>query len=64
MKCFSIYLSLLALILASSCSQKEEELDYDNMVMADEEDDEWTPGQEQDIKAIADLDPQESIINE
>jgi hypothetical protein len=56
----------LLILTASSCSQKEEEqeLDYDNMVMADEENDEWTPGQEKDVKVIADLDPQEFIIND
>ncbi len=66
MRLFSILVSLLTLMTVSSCTQKEEEqeLDYDHMVMADEEDEEWTPGQENDVKAIADLDPQEFIIND
>jgi hypothetical protein len=43
----------LALLTASSCEKKEEsdEPDYDNMVMADEED-EWTTGQEFNGKLI------------
>ncbi len=65
MKHISILFSLLALITVPSCTQKEEEqeLDYDNMVMADEEE-EWTPGQKNDVKAIADLDPQEFLISD
>jgi hypothetical protein len=66
MKHFSVLFSLLALFVASSCTPKEEEQepDYENMVMADEED-EWTSGQEQDGKAIAgDLEPQEFLIQD
>jgi hypothetical protein len=65
MKKFPILFFLLALIAGSSCTQKEEEqeLDYDNMVMVDEEE-EWTPGNEGDTKTIADLDPQEFIIDD
>lgn len=58
-------LLLLAFFAASSCSQKEEEqeLDYDHMVMLEEED-EWSPGPESDGKEIVDLDLQESIIQD
>jgi hypothetical protein len=64
MKQFPIFFSWLALLALFSCTQKEEEQepDYENMVMADEE--EWTPGQEKDEKTIADLDPQEFIIHD
>lgn len=61
---FSVLFSLLVVSTISSCTPKEEEqeLDYENMVMADEEE-EWTPGQ--DGKVIAgDLDPQEFIIQD
>ncbi|MGC1879164.1 MAG: hypothetical protein WA678_07305 [Rhabdochlamydiaceae bacterium] len=56
--------SLLVLLATSSCSQKEEEqeLDYENMVMVDEEE-EWSTDQV-DGKIIADLDPQEFIIGD
>jgi hypothetical protein len=66
MKHLFILFSLLVFIGVSSCTQKEgeEEPDYDNMVMADEEENEWTPGQEKDAKVVADLDPQEFIIND
>jgi len=64
MKQFPVLFSVLVLLTTSSCTQKEEEQepDYENMVMVDEADDEWTPGQERDEKAIADLDPQEFMI--
>jgi hypothetical protein len=64
MKQFSVLFSLLALLTASSCTQKEEEQepDYENMVMADEED-EWTPGQDEKVIA-GDLDPQEFMIQD
>ncbi len=58
-------LLLLSLCALSSCSKEEDsELDYDNMVMVDEEEDEWTPGQEKDEKIIADIGPQEFIIQD
>lgn len=64
---FSPVLALSMVFIASSCSQKEEEIepDYDNMVMADEEEDGITD-EERDRKVIAgDLpDPQERIILE
>ncbi len=67
MKHLPLLFSLMALFALSSCSQKEEEVepDYDNMVMADEEED-WVSDQERDRKVIAgDLpDPQERIILE
>ena len=65
MKQISILLCSL-LMVATSCTQKEEEqeLDYDNMVMVDEEE-EWIPAQEKHGKAIAgDLDPQEFMIQD
>ena len=67
MKRLPVLFSLLALFALSSCSQKEEEEgpDYDNMVMADEED-HWISDEERDRKVIAgDLpDPRERIILE
>jgi hypothetical protein len=66
MRLLSVLFSLVALF-ASSCSQKQEEEapDYENMVMADDEDD-WVLDEERDRKVIAgDLpDPQELIILE
>ncbi len=66
MRRLPVLLSLMALF-ASSCSQKqeEEEPDYENMVMADEEDD-WISDEERDRKVIASElpDPQELIIFE
>jgi phage-related protein len=66
MKILLLFFPLMAL-LAPSCSQKqdEEEPDYENMVMADEEDT-WISDAERDRKVIAgDLpDPQERIILE
>ena len=60
-----ILFPLLSLLALSSCSKEEDsELDYDNMVMADEDDDEWSPGQEKDEKEIADIGPQEFIIHD
>jgi hypothetical protein len=58
------YSFLVFLLALSSCSQQDEaeEVDYDNLVLLDEEDDEWTPGQDSDSKEIADLDPQEFMI--
>ena len=60
------FLSLLALLALSSCTPKEEESqpDYDNMVMADEEEEEWTPGQDKDEQTIADVGPQEFLIQD
>ena len=65
MKRFPILFSLVVLFALSSCSPKEEEQepDYENLVMADDED-EWTPGQEREGSAIADLDPQEFMIRD
>ncbi|MBS0604962.1 MAG: hypothetical protein JSS60_08020 [Verrucomicrobia bacterium] len=67
MRHLPVLFSLMALFAVSSCSQKEEgeEPDYDNMVMADEEDD-FTSDEERDRKVIAgDLpDPRELIILE
>ena len=61
------HLLLIALFALASCSQKQEEVepDYENMVMADEEDD-WITDEERDRKVIAgDLpDPQEQVIIE
>jgi hypothetical protein len=53
MRRFPILFSILALLATSSCEKQEEaeEPDYDNMVMADEED-EWTTGQEFNGKLI------------
>ncbi len=66
MRRLPVLLSLMALF-ASSCSPKpeEEEPDYENMVMADEEDD-WISDEERDRKVIAGElpDPQELIILE
>jgi hypothetical protein len=66
MRFLPLFFSLVAL-LASSCSQKqeEEEPDYENMVMADEEEP-WTSDAERDRKVIAgDLpDPQERLLLE
>ncbi len=60
-------LLMAALFAVTSCSQKQEEVepDYENMVMADEEDD-WITDEERDRKVIAgDLpDPQEQVIIE
>ncbi len=60
------YFSLLFVLLAA-CSQPEEEMepDYDNMVMADEEE-EWITDEERDRKVVlADPpDPQEILIIE
>ncbi len=65
MKRLRALFSLLALFAVSSCSQKEEavEPDYDNMVMAEEEED-VISDEERDRKLIAgDLpDPQEQLI--
>lgn len=52
----------ILLLLASCSSQEEEEVDYDNLVLLDEEDDEWTPGHDVNAQEIADLDPQEFMI--
>ena len=66
MRYFPIIFSSLALFALPSCSQqeKEQEPDYENMVMADDEEGEWSTLQDQ--KTIAgDLpDPQELIIIE
>jgi len=60
-------LLMAALFAVASCSQKQEEVepDYENMVMADEDDD-WISDEERDRKVIAgDLpDPQEQVIIE
>ena len=62
------HLLLIALFALASCSQKQEEVepDYENMVMAGEEDDDWITDEERDRKVIAgDLpDPQEQVIIE
>lgn len=61
-----VIFALMALF-ATSCSEKqeEEEPDYENMVMADEEDD-WISDEERDRKVIAGdaPDPQELIFLE
>ena len=67
MKHLPAILSLLALFSLSSCGQKEEEseIDYDNMVMADEEEEWTTVGEDQKVIANDALpDPQELIILE
>lgn len=68
MKKWQIFFPFLALCAITSCSQKQEEAeepDYDNMVMADEEEG-WVTDEERDRKMIADEppDPQELIIFE
>ncbi len=51
------------LLIVGSCTPKEEEQqpDYDNMVMAGEEE-EWSPAP--DSKNVADCDPQEFLIHD
>jgi hypothetical protein len=59
--------TLISLLALASCTPKEEEAqpDYDNMVMAgQEEEEEWTPGQDKDEKAIADVGAQEFLIED
>ena len=58
-----LFLIVPLLLIIASCSPKEEEQqpDYDNMVMADEEE-EWSPSPES--KDVADCDPQEFIIQD
>jgi hypothetical protein len=60
---FSLLFSLGALLFTAACGQKEEEqeLDYDNMVMIDEEE-EWLPNQGSII--VGEFDPQESLIQD
>jgi len=57
-----IFSLLLAALASCSSQQKEQEPDYDNMVMVDEE--EWITDEERDRKIIAGdpPDPQELII--
>jgi len=68
MRYLPVLFSLVALFAASSCSQesREEEVDYENMVMAELEEEELMTDQERDRKVIAgDLpDPRERIILE
>ena len=54
-------LFLLTMVVLSSCAQKEkeQEIDYDHMVMADEEE-EWSPANTD--MHVADCDPQEFTI--
>ena len=68
MRLLPVIFSLVATFAVSSCTQKEQELepDYDNMVMADEEDG-FSPGDlERDRKVIAGElpDPRELLLLE
>ncbi len=68
MKRWLLLVPMAALVALSSCTPKEEEVepDYDNMVMADDEEDDWISDEEKDRKVIAgDLpDPYEQLIVE
>jgi hypothetical protein len=66
MKRYPVVFSLFATLLLSSCgvSEDEEAIDYDNIVLADEEE-EWTTGQGEGVKLIAGElpEPQEVLLN-
>lgn len=57
MKPLLIFVFLLAIIGSCSPKDEEHEPDYDNMVMADEEE-EWSTGN------VADCDPQEFMVQD
>lgn len=64
MKYFLFLFFPFSLFVLPSCSQKEneQEPDYDHLVILEEEEEEWAPGQESIGKETADLDPQEFMI--
>jgi hypothetical protein len=65
MKCMLLFFPCVVLLASCSEQEKEAEPDYENMVMADDEED-WITDEERDRKVIAgDLpDPQEQLIVE